>query len=100
MFKKNHIGKFLITKTRVIYLIEDYYKSKENGLRYFLLWNLKKHEYLPILCMEVGEGKGFQPISAEEANKTTLRFGYDCMKKEYFLTPEMKEKYKEELANV
>ena len=94
MLKKNYIGKFLITKTKSIYLIEDYYKSKKDGLRYFLLWSLKKYEYLPILCIEVGKGKKFQPISAEEANKATLKFGYDCMKKEYFLTPEIKENIK------
>ena len=100
MFRKNYIGTFLITKTRCIYLIEDYYKSKKGNSHCFLLWNLKKHEYLPILCMEVGDGKKFQPISAEEANKITLKFGYDCMKKEYFLTPEMKEKYKVEIADI
>ena len=92
---RKSIGKYIAANCgTAIFRIEDCYISSRNKCAYFLLWNIRKKEYLPIMCIQVFDTslniKGFTYISAEDANKVTLKYGYDCIKDEYFLTNEQK----------
>lgn len=92
---RKNIGKYIVADNGIsIFLIEDCYISSRNKCAYFLVWDLKSKEFTPILCIEVKnspEHNRYVYISAEEANKITLKYGYNCIKNEYFLTMEQKE---------
>lgn len=93
-YKKN-IGKYVASNHgTAIFLIADCYFSSRNKCVYYLLWCIRKREYMPIICLEV-EGtptkkSRFAYISAEEANKITLEWGFNCIDRQYFLTDEQK----------
>lgn len=93
-YKKN-IGKYVACNHgTAIFLIEDCYFSSRDKCAYYLLWCIRKSEYMPIMCLEV-EGtptkkSRFAYISAEEANKITLEWGFNCIDGQYFLTDEQK----------
>ena len=92
-YRKN-IGKYIVADNGVsIFLIEDCYISSRDKCAYFLVWDLKNKNFTPILCIEIKDSLEYNKysyISAEEANKITLKYGYNCIRGEYFLTEEQK----------